>query len=132
LKKIKLNDYAEARKLLAPVWDGTASSGYHHDLDEELGCYWFNSPPPRIAHGDGWTALLDCVPSRLQSRAYWLETGTVVMDYFELQAGACYSETLRYRFIAWLERSPRERRQYEAGNDMTRAALVDWFLRVER
>jgi hypothetical protein len=127
--KLSPYDFADARRLLVTASERTAGSGYHHDHDEELGFRFNDSPLPDT---DGSTALLDCLPSRLQSRAYWLETGTVVMDYFELRAGARYSETLRYRFIAWLERSPSERRQYEAGDDMTLAALVDWYLRVVR
>jgi hypothetical protein len=129
--KAAADDLAEARRLFEPPSEHSVGAGYHHDHDEELGFRFNDSPQPRkIDDGDRLTALLDSLPSRLRSRAYWIETGTVVMDYFELQAGARYSQTLRYRFIAWLKRSPAERRQYEAGDDMSRAALVDWYLRV--
>ena len=144
------DDYAEALRLLAPVFEGIATgrlapSGYHHDHDEELGCHWFGDPPPNTRNVAGVTnALRDRPvvpltkgfgrprPRPARDEAYWAETGRLVLDYFELQAGALYSATLAEGFIAWLERSPAEQRQYDDGDDMTRAALVDWFLRVVR
>lgn len=155
------DDYAEARRLLAPVFEGIAAGrvtggGYLHDHDEELGCYWFGDPAPS-PHADNQEAAgltkkpvigqtqrstppaaprrssgQPPRPPRARDQAYWDETGRLVMDYFELQAGALYSETLEGGFIAWLQRSPAEQRQYEEGDDMTRAALVDWFLRLVR
>jgi hypothetical protein len=63
---------------------------------------------------------------------YWVETANLVMEYFVLQAGPDYNETLRQGFVAWLKRSPGNRKQYREGSDMKRAALVDWFLRLVR
>jgi hypothetical protein len=99
--------------------DERVAESYHHDHDEELGTYWYDNPAkallerPRPKHGD---------------LAYWLETGSLVRDYLILQAGATYSETLREGFVVWLQRSPAERRRYVDGDDMVRAALVDWYL----
>jgi hypothetical protein len=152
------DDYAEARRLLSPVFeailapnceataaDGLTAGGYHHDHDEELGMYWYNNPPANTRNVAGVTnALRDRSvvpltkgfgrprPRRARDEAYWAETGRVVLDYFELQAGALYSATLAEGFVAWLERSPDEQRRYDDGDDMTRAALVDWFLKVVR
>lgn len=110
------DDYAEARRLLAPVLEWTAVDGltpakYLHDHDEELGRYWFKDPP------------------RPRDDAYWDETADLLLDYFELLAGAD-SERLVDAFLEWLKRSPGARRQYEEGDDMARAGLVDWYLRV--
>ena len=69
---------------------------------------------------------------RPRNEAYWDEAGDLLLDYFELQAGALDSETLVDGFVAWLKRSPAEYRQYVDGDDMTRATLVDWYLRVVR
>jgi hypothetical protein len=153
------NDYAQARRLLAPVFEAIAANspvagGYFHDHDEELGCYWYGDPPPnprpdtREAAGLPKLSVIDTKrstppvaprssghpsrPRRARDEVYWAETGRLVLDYFELQAGALYSATLAEGFIAWLERSPAEQRQYDDGDDMSRAALVDWFLRVVR
>ena len=56
----------------------------------------------------------------------------MVQDYFELLAGTVYCDALWDGFIDWLARSPDALRQYEEGDDMNRAALVDWFLKVVR
>jgi hypothetical protein len=168
-------NYAEARRLLAPVVEATPAGGliavrYHHDHDEELGCYWFGESaverrveperPHRLRHRESppniqttpnvledardvvrWTremverGVVCFGPVRRpirRSDAYWVETGALVMEYFVLQAGAAYNDTLRQGFISWLQRSPGERRQYEEGDDMKRAAMVDWFLKVVR
>lgn len=143
------DDYAAARRLLVPAVfrgtaaDGLTAGGYQHDHDEELGT-WDNHPSPNTRNVAGVTkSLLDrpVVPltkafdrprPRRRDEAYWNETARLLMDYFELQAGALYSETLHEGFVAWLARSPAEFRRYENGDDMTRAALVDWFLRVVR
>ena len=69
-------------------------------------------------------------PPRARDQAYWVETGRLVMTYFELEAGARFSDALEEGFVVWLQRSPGERRTYEQGDDMQRAAQVDWFLRV--
>ena len=112
------DNYAEALWLLATAAaDGRTAGRYEHDHDAELGCYWFNDRRPR--------------PNK-RDVAYWLETGNLVREYLMLKAGAAYSETLCQGFIAWLKRSPSEGRQYEQGDDMRRAALVDWYLRVVR
>jgi hypothetical protein len=115
-------DYAAARKLVAEAFyggvpaNGCAVNRYHHDL-EELWSAEFLEPPSR---------------SNKRDLRYWLETGNLVREYLMLQAGTAYNDTLRQRFIAWVRRSPDKRRQYEEGDDMARAALVDWFLRVVR
>ena len=120
----------------------TLPSGYQHDFDEELGCYWYGDPPPKPR---AFKAPIKCVtlpvrrapadpPSfrRPRNEAYWDEAGDLLLDYFELQAGNLDSEALVDGFVAWLKRSPAEYRQYIDGDDMTRASLVDWYLRVVR
>ena len=67
-----------------------------------------------------------------RDQAYWNETASLVMEYFELKAGASYNETLHEGFVTWLKGSPAHRRQYLEGDDMRRAALVDWYLKVVR
>jgi hypothetical protein len=114
-------DYADARTLIAQAFfggadaDGLSANRYQHDHDRELACEEFNEPPPRPTTRD---------------LSYCLETGSLVREYLVLQAGAADADTLRQGFIAWLQRSPSERRQFEEGDDMKRASLVDWFLRV--
>jgi hypothetical protein len=106
-------DFVAACRLLATV-DGLATAPYQHDHDEELWRHWFkNAQRPR----DG---------------SYWEETADLVLDYFELLAGPRDCEALFEGFLAWLKRSPGARKQYEDGDDMSRAALVDWYLRVVR
>jgi hypothetical protein len=70
--------------------------------------------------------------SRARDEAYWDEAGNLLLDYFKLQAGDLYSETLVDGFVAWLRHWPADFRQYIDGDDMARAALVDWYLRVVR
>jgi hypothetical protein len=111
------DDYGEARKLFASALDATPADGYHHDHDEEFEFLSFNSPP---------------LSSKPGSLAYWLETGSLVREYLMLQAGDAYDDALRQRFVRWLRGSPAERRRYIHGDDMQRAALVDWFLKVVR
>lgn len=107
--------------------------------------YWYNDPHsnsdahPSAESGDARDVarsakepVEDRQRLRPRDEAYWDATLRVVMDYFELQAGAHCSETLEEGFIAWLERSPAELRRFEEGDDMRRAALVDWFLKVVR
>jgi hypothetical protein len=95
--------------------------------------YWYRDTPQNALDAAGATnALLNSLPARLCDWAYWAETGSLVMEYFRLQAGAAYSKTLRQGFITWLKRSPAERGQYVDGDDMRRAALVDWYLKVVR
>jgi hypothetical protein len=104
-----------------------------HDHDEELGMYWFGDPAANSDAGAvSIDSLSDSTPQRLRSTAYWIETGRLLMEYLVLQAGSRDREMLRRGFIRWLRNSPVERRRYECGDDMTRAALVDWFLRVVR
>jgi hypothetical protein len=55
-----------------------------------------------------------------------------VLEYFVLKAGPVDTEPLVAAFIGWLKRSPAEHNGYRNGNDMARAALVDWFLKVVR
>jgi hypothetical protein len=126
---------------------------YQHDHDEELGMYWFGalapqSPPifaPKPAlRLDSLTrvesdaeviarltnALVRSTRPRRRHQTYWKETGRLVLEYFELRAGADYSDELHDAFIDWLKRSPGEAALYHSGDDMTRADLVDWFLSV--
>jgi hypothetical protein len=128
---------------------------YQHDHDDELGEFWFGSPAPQSSPIATPKPSLKLLPApkaeadahvvarltndlirwerpRRRDRAYWEETGRLVMEYVELQAGAQYSNTLHNRFIGWLKHSPAELALYETGDDMTRAALVDWFLAVVR
>ena len=118
-----------------------SSGGYQHDFDEELGCYWYGDPPPKprpfeaIKRGAPPVRHAPADPPpfrRVRNEAYWDEAGDLLLDYFELQAGAFDSDTLVDGFVAWLKRSPAELRQYVDGDDMTRATLVDWYLRVVR
>ena len=109
-----------------------AFKGYHHDHDEELGMYWYDSPEKerlerplpkdREPHAD----------SELYDLNYWLKTGSLVREYLKLQAGAAYGDTLRQGLVTWLQASPVRRQQYEKGDDMRRAVLVDWYLKVVR
>jgi hypothetical protein len=110
------DDYAEARKLLASALDATPA-GYHHDHDEEFEFLSFNRAP---------------LSSKPGSLAYWLETGSLVREYLMLKAGVAYDDALRQGFVRWLKHSAAERGRYVHGNDMQRAALVDWYLKVVR
>jgi hypothetical protein len=106
---------------------------YLHDHDEELGMHWYGNPLPDTSTEAASTrALLDSLPARLREPAYWVQTGRLVKEYLQLQAGADYSETLRQGFVAWLKGSRAERQRYVSGDDMQRAALVDWYLKVVR
>jgi hypothetical protein len=69
---------------------------------------------------------------RPRDEAYWNEAGDLLFEYFELQAGNRYSETLVDGFIGWLRCSPAKFTLYVEGDDMARAALVDSYLRVVR
>lgn len=115
-------DYADAHKLLTDAVVGGATGNrlrthqYHHD-HEELWFKEFTEPASR---------------SKVRDLAYWTETGELVREYLALQAGNAYDETLQQGFIAWLQRSPIERTQFENGDDMTRASLVDWFVKAAR
>src|SRR5262249_8603543 len=128
------------------------SQRYQHDHDEELGMYWYSSPapperpvvarlPPKMrpalkAESDAaivarlTNAAIRWRRPRRRDRMYWAETGRLVLEYFELQAGADYSDVLRDGFIGWLKRSPRELALYVSGDDTARAMLVDWFLSI--
>jgi hypothetical protein len=137
------------------------SRRYLHDHDEELGCYWFGDPPPSFAakpkklpdfvkrhvcFSPPPNAATDRLHNlarlpkaarerphpRPRDESYWNETARLVTEYFVLQAGAHYSDPLHEAFKAWLERTPAERSVYENGEDMARAAQVDWFLKVVR
>ena len=127
-------DYADAQQLLAPFGEGPAFHGlpinkdrldkqYAHDHDEELGMYWYGNPA---------RALLERPLRKGADVQFWLETGNLVREYLILQAGAAYSDALDRGFVTWLQRSPAERRQYDNSDDMQRAALVDWYLKVAR
>jgi hypothetical protein len=128
---------------------------YQHDFDEELGAFWFGSSAPQspptpasrtsrkvrpAPHAESDAEVVARLTNevirwerpRRRDRAYWEETGRLVMEYFELKAGAEYSVALHNGFIGWLKRSPSELALYENGDDMMRAALVDWFLTVVR
>jgi hypothetical protein len=101
------------------AFDGLVADSHHHDHDEELGTYAESAP-------------LNRPRPRRSDLAFWLETGKLVKEYLEMQAGAAYNDTMRQGFIAWLQRSPGQRRQYLNGDDMGRAALVEWYLKVVR
>jgi hypothetical protein len=110
-------NFAAACRLLAPVeWTAacgpSTNTGPQHDHDEALGRYCFKDPP------------------RPRDDAYWDETADLLLDYFELLAGARYSEALEEGFIAWMKCSPGASKCYKEGDDMDRAGLVDWYLRV--
>lgn len=128
---------------------------YQHDHDEELGCYWYDDPPPKPGPKPKQTARVPALVGRRatyvispaaprstpagfqrlgrpRDAAYWDETASLVLEYFELQVGSLDSEMLVAESIDWLKRSPAERRCCETGDDMARAALVDWFLRIVR
>ena len=59
---------------------------------------------------------------------YWREAGRLVMEYFYIQAGPRYTEALWQGFVGWLRDAPDILGQYEEGDDMARAALVDQYL----
>ncbi len=108
---------------------------YQHDHDEELGCYWYGDSPPSPATNTPNDVPVDRPHARrrrVRDEAYWNETASLVAEYFELRAGVYDSEMLLEGFIAWVQRSPGELRLYMEGDDMTRAALVDWYLKVVR
>ena len=67
---------------------------------------------------------------RPRDDAYWAEIARLVMDYFELQAGARFSATLLDGFFKWLKSSPAEGQRYMEGDDMARARLVDLYLKI--
>jgi hypothetical protein len=106
---------------------------YQHDFDEELGMYWYadkpSPPQPAVTRP---TQVVSKPHARPRDQAYWDETGRLLIEYFELKVGVYASEALFEAFLGWLERSPAELRRFERGDDMKRAALVDWFLRVVR
>jgi hypothetical protein len=135
------DDLAAAQTLLASVRKWAASSGlaasYQHDHDKELARYWYADPsgatPTVSGAGPEAEASSAFRPTpRRRDGAYWDETADLVLDYFELLAGSRDSEALFEGFIEWLKRSPARRKQYEEGNDMNRAALVDWYLKLVR
>lgn len=137
------DDYAKARRLLASAVvggtfdDGPVRAAYHHDHDEELRTWDQNAFPHLRSSARSVTGSTSRSAHRRHAApaddlTYWLETGRLVSEYFRLQADAADSEVLRQGFIGWLRRSPAEHRLYLDGDDMTRAALVDWFLRLAR
>jgi hypothetical protein len=83
---------------------------FQHDHDEELGMYWY---PDSGAAGSSAANRHTTKPSATASARH---RGT--------------RETLLDGFASWLERSPGARLRYQRGNDVHRAMLVDWFLRV--
>jgi hypothetical protein len=120
-----------------------AFKGFHHDHDEELGMYWYDSPEKeRLERPFRHPRLVQLTQDRPDSENeslkrtlkkhtelydldYWLKTGNLVREYLKLRAG---SDTLRQDLIAWVQHSPERRYQYEKGDDERRAILVDWFL----
>jgi hypothetical protein len=72
--------------------------------------------------------------SRFRGRddAYWNETRSLVLDYLALQVNEEDFERYRFAFIAWLRASPDFLKAYRDGDDMARAALVDWFVKMVR
>ena len=122
------DDYVQARRLLAgALFDATPAEErpaprYQDDLEELRGYAW-DDPPGR-------SELAKATAAWLNALTYWTETGRLVREYLQLQAGAAYSDELRQTFVRWAQHSPGARRQYEQGDDMTRAALVDWFLHL--
>src|SRR5256885_2317013 len=117
------DNHVTTRQLLwAPAWqaihfDETVAYSYHHDHDEELGMYWYDKNPAK--------AVLERPRRTQRDLEYWLETGKLVREYLEMQAAGAYSDNLRQRLITWLQASPARRQQYEGGDDMLRADLVD-------
>ena len=102
MRKPTTYDSTAACRLLAPVeWTAaggpTTNTGPQHDHDEALGRYRFKDPP------------------RPRDAAYWNETADLLLDYFELLAGA--DSELVDAFLEWLKRSPAR-----AGN--TRRAMT--------
>ncbi len=121
------DDFIAARKLIASALDAPPAAGPpQHDHQAELGMYWYHDRPLDTSHVPGLTK------TSIDQVCYWLESGNLVREYFVLQAGANYSESLRQGFIRWLRRGPTERRLYVDGDDMRRAALVDWYLQLVR
>ena len=76
--------------------------------------------------------LLRPANSRPRDQAYWDETGRLVVEYMTLQLGTNAIEPYRLGFVWWLQASPWAIRRYRDGDDMQRAELVDWYLRVAR
>jgi hypothetical protein len=95
---------------------------YQHDHDDELGPYWYADDRRRSEQ----------FPLTERPADFWVATGRLVNEYLALQAGPAYCDALRHGFVMWLQRSPAEGRQYHVGDDMDRAALVDWYLKVVR
>jgi hypothetical protein len=69
--------------------------------------------------------------SRFRGRddGYWKETRSLVLEYLALQVKEEDFELYRFAFIAWLRASPDFLQSYKDGDDMARAALVDWFVK---
>src|SRR6516225_8960424 len=86
---------------------------FQHDFDEELGCYWYGDPPPKFPNtvkaadvnvpikagckqGNPRPPVESTSANfrRRRDEAYWNEAGDLLFEYFELKAGALYSETL--------------------------------------
>jgi hypothetical protein len=130
-KRPPVDDLDAIRRLFTPTYDDGTTAQYQHDHDAEVAAYQAD-PRPDVQNKALITALLAQPHLRHRDNPYWDETANLVMEYFELQAGVRYSETLRERFIRWLKRSPAERRLYADGGDMQRAGLVDWFLKMAR
>jgi hypothetical protein len=123
-------DFTAACRLLAPVeWTAacgpTTNTGPQHDHDEALGRYSHQSEQAQP------NSHLQQSSPRPRDGAYWDETADLMLDYFELLAGV-HRDELFDGFIKWLQRSPAERKCYETGDDMTRATLVDWYLKIVR
>jgi hypothetical protein len=122
--------------------------GYQHDFDEELGEYFYGDPPlkPNAVKAADVNAPIKAgckqgnprppvEPTstgcrRRRDEAYWSEAGDLLFEYFALRAGTRYSDALVDGFVGWLGRSPAEFKRYVEGDDMARAALVDWYLKV--
>jgi hypothetical protein len=88
--------------------------------------------PNAPVRAEGPTAKAAPRPAR--DNAYWDETADLVLEYLELLSGAAAAadrEPLLDGFIDWMKRSSRARAQYVEGDDMTRAALVERYLKLQ-
>src|SRR5438093_1407859 len=70
----------------------------------------------------------DCSRFCGRDGAYWNEAARLVLEYLALHVGPDALPFCGEDFVNWLERSPDALRQYEGGDDMARASLVDQYV----